>query len=389
MLKERILLQQINQYINSPEAIVITGMRRVGKTSLLKLIYESINSDNKIFLDLENPINRKYFDEVDYDKIKSTLEFLGLDFSHKAYIFLDEIQLIKNLPSVIKYLIDHYKIKFFLSGSASYYLKNLFSESLAGRKYIFELSTLNFEEFLLFKESSIKLPNSSKTITKPVFDKISTLYEEYILFGGFPEVVLKKNFNEKNKSLEDIFSSYFNLEIIGLGGFRKNKVIRDLILLLAQRVGTKLDIEKLSKELSISRPTLYEYISFLEGTYLIKTIKPFSKGRDIEIRKMPKIYFCDSGLLNYFARIDKGMLFENNVFQNLKLKGEVNYYQRKSGIEIDFILNMDTAIEVKMNPLDRDLSKLSALAEEIGIKKIAIVSKNYSNLENIWYGFLI
>ena len=81
------------------------------------------------------------------------------------------------------------------------------------------------------------------------------------MFGGFPEVVLKKNASKKKKSLEDIFTSYFQLEILKLGDFRRNKIIRDLILLLMQRVGTKLDIIKLSKELSVSRPTLYQYLS--------------------------------------------------------------------------------------------------------------------------------
>ncbi len=389
MLKERLLFNQIKKHIDSPEAIVITGMRRVGKTSLIRFIYDKIDSDNKIFLDLENPLNQKYFEEENYEKIKSTIEFLGVDFTRKSYLFLDEIQLLKNLPSVIKYLIDHYKVKCFLTGSASYYLKNLFAESLVGRKYLFELFPLDFKEFLSFKESNIKLPDNPDNISKPIFDTISNLYEEYLLFGGFPEVVLKKNISEKKKSLEDIFTSYFQLEVLKLGDFRRNDKIRDLILLLMQRVGTKLDIKKLSRELSVSRPTLHQYISFLEETYFIKTIRPFSKGKDIEIRKIPKVYLCDCGLVNNFAKLDEGALFENSIFQNLRIKGEVNYYQKKSGAEIDFILNKDTAIEVKINPSKQDAKKLSKIADELGIKKAVIVSKRYSDLKDIKYGFFI
>ncbi len=389
MLKERLLFNQIIKYIDSPEAIVITGMRRVGKTSLIRFIYDKIDSDNKIFLDLENPLNQKYFEEENYETIKSTLEFLGLDFTKKSYLFLDEIQLLKKIPSVVKYLIDHYQIKCFLTGSAVYYLKNFFTESLAGRKYIFELFPLNFKEFLLFKGSSIKLPDNLKTLKKSVFDTISNLYEEYLLFGGFPEVVLKKNTDGKRRSLEDIFTSYFQLEVLRIGDFKRNNKIRDLILLLMQRVGSKLDIQKLSRELSISRPTLYQYISFLEDTYLIKTIKPFSKGKDIEIRKMPKVYICDCGLVNNFTKLDEGALFENNIFQNLRIKGEINYYQRKSGVGIDFILNRNTAIEVKINPSRQDLNKLLRITAELGIKESFIVSKKFSELENIQYGFSI
>lgn len=125
-------------------------MRRTGKISLLRFIYGKISSENKLFLDLKNPLNQQYFDEPNYEKIKSNLEILELKFNKKPYLFLDEIQLIKNLPFVIKYLIDHYKIKCFLTGSASFYLKNLFSESLSGRKYLFELFPLTFKEFLFF-----------------------------------------------------------------------------------------------------------------------------------------------------------------------------------------------------------------------------------------------
>jgi len=389
MLIERLLYKQIKPYFVSPEAIIITGMRRTGKTSLLQFIYEQIDSSNKLFLDLQNPLNQKFFEETNYEKIKSELEILGLDFTKRPYLFLDEIQLVKNIPSVVKYLIDHYKLKCFLTGSASFYLKNLFSESLSGRKYLFELFPLTFKEFLLFKNSKIVLPQHSRSITRPIFDSLSNLYNEYLLFGGFPEVVLKNSIEEKKRALENIFSSFFQLEILRLGGFRKNKTIRDLMVVLMERISSKLDVQKLSRELGISRPTLYEYLSFLEATYYFSIVKPFSKNKDVEIRKIPKVYLCDSGLANYFARLNEGILFENNVFQNLRIKGEVNYYQKKSGVEIDFILNKKTALEVKINPQKMDLKKLRKISQEIGLKKFKIISKNYSYLENICYGFML
>jgi hypothetical protein len=100
---------------------------------------------------------------------------------------------------------------------------------------------------------------------------------------------------------------------------------------------------------------LNEYIAFLESTYFIKTIRPFSRGRSAEIRKTPKVYICDTGLANHFARLDTGALFENSVFQNLRLRGELSYYQKKTGVEIDFILNKEKAYEVKTNPYFSDL----------------------------------
>jgi len=387
MIKPRLILKEIKPYFDSPEAIIVTGMRRTGKTTLLNSIYQGIKSKNKVFLDLENPLNRKYFEEENYEQVRWAFEALGINFKDKPFIFLDEIQFVKNLASVVKYFIDHYKVKFFLTGSASFYLKNIFTETLVGRKYIFELFPLSFSEFLLFKESALKLPEEKSEITQPIFETFSILYDEFILFGGFPGVVLKSGLEEKKKALEDIFTSYFQLEVVQLGDFRRNEVIRDLMLLLMQRVGSKLDIQKLSKELKISRPSLTGYISFLEGTYFIKTVKPFSSGRDTEIRKMPKVYLCDSGLANHFAKLDPGALFENSVFQSLRLKTKLNYYQRKSGMEIDFIADEEKAYEVKITPQESDIRKLKEMAGMLNLFDFKIISKKYSRLKNVIYGF--
>ena len=388
-MKPRFIINDIKKYWDAPEAIVVTGMRRTGKTTLLQFIYEQIDSQNKIFLDLENPLNRKYFEEDNYERIKISFQILGIDFSIKSHIFLDEIQFVKNLPSVVKYFIDHYQVKFFLTGSASYYLKNLFTESLAGRKVIFELFPLSFQEFLTFKEVTVKIPADVNHITRPIFDLLSPLYEEYMLFGGFPGLVLKSSFDEKKKALEDIFTSFFQLEVIQLGDFRKNDVILDLMLLLMQRLGSRLDIQKISKELGVSRITIQSYIAFLEGTYFIKTIRPFGLGRNSEIRKMPKIYMCDTGLANHFARLDYGALFENSVFQNLRMHGEISYYRKKTGVEIDFILDQKQAYEVKVSPQISDVRKLHGLAQGLNLEGFNVVSKNYCNLESVIYGFML
>ncbi|MFC1522697.1 ATP-binding protein [Elusimicrobiota bacterium] len=389
MLKQRLLFNEIKPYFHSPEAIVITGMRRTGKTTILSQIYSEIDSKNKLFLDLENPLNRKYFEDGNYERIKSSLEFLGLDFTAKVFIFLDEIQFLRNLPSVVKYLVDHYNAKFFLTGSASFYLKNLFAESLAGRKYIFELFPLSFNEFLRFKDASFAMPSRAHEITRHLFDSISPLYDEYVMFGGFPGVVLKTSVEEKKKVLDDIFSSFFQMEVIGFGDFRRNEAVRDLMLLLLERIGSKLDVQKLSKEIGVSRPTINAYLSLLEDTYFIKTIRPFGRGVDTEIRKMPKVYACDCGLANHHAKLDMGALFENSVFQNLRLKGKLNYYQKKNGVEIDFILDKKIAFEVKTSARDSDIKKLQKTSEALSLEENSVVSRNFSELKNIKYAFML
>ena len=93
-------------------------MRRVGKTTLLKLLFDKINSKNKVFLDLENLINQRIFNEVDFDNVWNNLKSFGLSNTSKAFVFLDEIQTFPRIVNVIKYLYDHYDIKFFLTGPA-------------------------------------------------------------------------------------------------------------------------------------------------------------------------------------------------------------------------------------------------------------------------------
>lgn len=389
MIYSRYLYEEVKEYFHSPESVILTGMRRTGKTTLLNLIYGNVETENKILLDFENPLNRKYFEEENYEKIRASFEFLGINFAQRPYIFLDEIQFFKNIPSVVKYFIDHYKVKFFLTGSASYYLKNLFTESLAGRKIIFEVFPLSFSEFLIFKNAGFNVPEKKSDVTRSVYETIAPLYDEYMLYGGFPEVVLKGSLKEKQKALEDIFTSFFQLEVVQLGDFRRNEIIRDLMLLLLQSTGSGLDIQRISRDLKVARPTLYDYLAFLEGTYFIKTIRPFSKGKSTELRKIPKVYACDTGIANHFARLDTGHLFENSVFQNLRIKGKINYYQRKSGGEIDFILNKEDAFEVKLNPDESDLRKLKTLAADLSLNEYKIISKNYSEMENVIYGFML
>jgi predicted AAA+ superfamily ATPase len=389
VIKPRKIFKILEPYYSSPEAIIVTGMRRTGKTTVLQHLHDQIESGNKLFIDLENPLNRKYFEEENYERIKTTLIGLGIDFSKPAYVFLDEIQFVRSLPSVVKYFIDHNKTKFFLTGSASFYLKNLFTETLAGRKYIFQLHPLDFDEFLQFKGSSLRIPARGEPVPQPLHETIDPLYDEYLLYGGFPGIVLKETAEEKNRSLDDIFTSFFQLEVGQLGDFKRNDVIRDLMLLLMQRTGTKLDIHKISKELGVARPTLKQYVSFLNDTFFIKTIPPFSEGRDTEIRKAPKVYACDTGLLNRLARLETGRLLENSVFQNLLPLGDIRYYQRKSGVEIDFILDKKHAFEVKLKPDESDLKRLSNLAKELKLKDFAIVSKNYTTLPDSMYAFQV
>lgn len=378
---------ELENQINSKEIIVLTGMRRTGKTTLLKMIFDIIPSNNKVFLDLENILEQNVFNEIDYNNIWHNLAVYNINSKNKAFIFIDEIQLFPEIVKSIKYLYDHYDIKFFVTGSSSFYLKNLFPESLAGRKIIFNLFPLTFQEFLRFKNNDVhyvqKFEEKDKNKNKIKHEKLTGFVDEYLLYGGFPQVVLEHNIEQKKRILNDIFNSYFQYEVMNLGDFRKIDIFKKLIFLLVKRVGSKIDISKIASEISVSRETVYSYITFLEGTFFIRLLAPYSTNIDREVSGTKKVYLCDTGLINLIDRIPAGNVFENAVLNNIA-ENKISYYQKRSGFEIDFLLkNSNTAIEVKLNGNVIDYKKLIRTALKLKYNNSYLITKEFNEADNI------
>ncbi len=387
MIFPRKIEKELKKQIETKEIIILTGMRRTGKTVLMQSLFDSIPIGNKVFLDLENPLNRKVFEEINYDNIWKNLERFGISNKTKPYVFLDEIQLMRQIPSAVKYIYDHYDVKFFLTGSSSYYLKNLFSESLAGRKIIFELFPLDFEEYLAFqgraKEFFADFREKEKKKNEIDFGIYEKYYDDYLEFGGFPGVALEKDIGQKKKLLNDVFTSYFERDVKTLADFKNVNKLRDLIILLTARVGSKIEISKIASELAVSRETVYNYLSFLENTYFIFLLNPFSRSPDREVSGARKVYFCDNGILNILGRVSSGTILENAVYRGLKNYGKINYYQRRTGAEIDFILNGKIGFEVKNQGGSYDVKKIAKLNKNIGLKENYVISKNYSKDDGV------
>lgn len=366
----------LKEHLASKQITVITGMRRTGKTTLVKQLLSDIASENKIYIDLERIDNREIFSEKNYDSIIYTLQQRGLDIKRKAYIALDEIQLSHNIPSVLKYLYDNYNIKFIITGSSSYYLKNLFTESLAGRKKVFELYPLDFGEFLVFKEIDYSSGNFlNKKFNPAEYERLKGYYEEYLEYGGFPEVALSAKSNEKKDLITDIISSYINIDIKTLADFRNQESLYKLMKMLAARSCTRLDYSKLSRLIGISRITLQNYVDFFEKTYLISRIPVLTKNPDREIVKAKKIYFCDNGIMNALENVSSGVKFENAVYTQLHHKGSLCYYALKTGREIDFILDKDIALEIKESPLESDRIALKELSSRLRVKAFRLIGR--------------
>ncbi|MBX7046666.1 MAG: ATP-binding protein [Ignavibacteria bacterium] len=392
MVYNRKILSECKKHLSSRQVTVLTGMRRTGKTTIIKQLLDSVKSQNKIYFDLEELNLRSVFGSANYKSIIDFISTLGIDFSRKAYIAIDEIQNVKNLPSVIKFIYDNYKVKFLLTGSSSYYIKNLFSESLAGRKKIFNVNTLDFGEFLTFKNPALDLKKISfSKFNENLYNTLNPYYEEYIKFGGFPEVVLAKTKQSKKDLLNDILDSYISIDIRQFKNFKDAGELKTLFKILASRAGSKIDISKLSAAAGISRPTLYSYMELLESTFFVKRLNVISKNPDVEISKAQKLYICDNGLLNVLAEVSSGVQFENCVFNQLQNLGGLNYYSLKTGKEINFILNKNTAYETKERFALQDVSKLKHLASKIKLKKFNVIFR-YPSLaqpSQIWGGFIV
>ncbi len=268
-----------------------------------------------------------------------------------------------------------------------------FSESLAGRKKIFEIFPLTFNELLRFK--GVVFPSEGRFSARPFilaeYERLKHYYDEYIQFGGFPEVVLADTVSDKRDLISDILSSYINFDIISITDIKRSADVFRLVRLLASRIGSKLEITKLTKLLGLNRSTVENYLHLLEQSYLIRSIPVLANSPDREIVKARKVYFLDNGIAAAVADLSSGAKFENAVFNQLLHFGEIAYYQMKTGREIDFILNKATAFEAKETATASDLKSLQNLAKNLEITDChVVVKKPLAAFDGmVWGGFLM
>ena len=237
---------------------------------------------------------------------------------------------------------------------------------------------LGFKEFLVFKEAckpQLEL-EKNRPFLRTYYDLYSSLYEEYIQYGGFPEVVLADSNADREDYLSDIINSYIELDIKLLSDFEMTDTLYKLMLLLAGRTGSKLDYSKLANIIGINRHKVKGYISLLEHTYFIRLVKPFSKGIDKELTRQPKIYFSDTGTLNKLQKgLSGGHIFENAVANQFAPLGQLNYFETTKGKEIDFIFDKKVAYEVKETPAVQHLNSLRYNSESVGLKKFHLIGR--------------
>jgi uncharacterized protein len=394
-MKKRFLYYELIKQLEHKNALVITGMRQVGKTTLMRQVFEETDGP-KLWFDFDNPLDLILFENPDYHAIYRSLSDLSGNKNKRLFIFIDELQNYPEATKVIKFLIDYYGVKFIVSGSSSYYLRNLFPESLSGRKFLYLMNPLSFQELLYFRdkielEKALSKEINDKLIPKGLFDYKQYEYEylDFMRYGAMPEVVLTESVETRILVLKNIFRSFFEKDIRILSDFKDISEVRDLIRLLVQRVGSMLDISRISVEMGIERKKIYSYLEFLQGVFFIRLLPRFSKSIDRSIAGGKKIYFTDTGLLGIIGQINDGQLFENAVMNQLANYGELSFYNQRSVSEIDAILDNKLAFEIKLTGTPSDTRHLASLCSKLHIEKFNVISLNYKEDGNLIYPMFI
>lgn len=355
-------------------AVLITGSRRVGKTTLLKQLIlhliteERVRPKNILYVLLDHPRLAKISILEIVEEFRRTHL---LDRSEKIFLFFDEVQYLKDWEQEVKSLLDLENVKIFLSGSAS---TELFQKTpfLTGRYEKIKIDPLNFEEFLQFKGVNISPTEEYK---------YGEYLEEYIKIGGYPEYILQRD----SSYFTDLLESIIFKDIVYMHGIKNPDIIRDLLLLLSDRNGHQTSFTKLGKILGITVDTTKEYMNFLKQTFIIEEIERFSTSRSKKIYSAKKFYLHDTGLLHDLSsKFNLGSAAENILYKFLSANFNVNFYYENQR-EIDFVFRdeknklvlVESKFIDKIDELnDGMMSAIENAAIDLGGDKVFVITRS-------------
>ncbi|MBU2637473.1 MAG: ATP-binding protein [Nanoarchaeota archaeon] len=323
----RELLDEVLKWFKDRRVIILTGIRRCGKSTLLKEIMQSVpgwcyaNFEDEKFLD---------FQAQDFELLN---EVLVEAYGNVGAYFFDEIQNIDKFETFVRRLQDEGK-KVVITGSNASLLSKEFGTRLTGRYKPFEIYPFSFREFLDFYGAKAE-KNDFYRVEKKV--GLIKMFNEYLALGGMPEYL-------KNKDKEYMRTLYENIlykDVIVRYSVRKQKIIKELVSLLASNISCQFTYNSLKNSLGLSNAiTVKEYISYLSNSYLFFELRKFSYSVKQQLNSPRKIYLIDSAFsqacgLNFSE--NRGRMLENAVFIELKRKNREVYYYADKG-ECDFII---------------------------------------------------
>ena len=362
MLIKRQLFEALKAHLGKKEISLIVGPRQAGKTTLMNLLRENLQAQGKrtASLNLDVESDRQFFESQESLLRKVALE-LG---SQGGYVFIDEIQRKEDAGLFLKGLYDmNLPYKFIVSGSGSLELKEKIHESLAGRKRVFELGTLNFIEFANHK-TDYKYEQNLPEFFAVEKQRTQNLLEEYLSFGGYPRVVLEETVGEKRKIIAELYQSYLERDIAYLLGVQKTERFTALTRLMASQIGQLATISEIANTLNVTIATVNNYLWYMEKTFLLHRVAPYFRNMRKELTKTPVFYFYDLGMRNYAlgsfngtpaSPSESGFLFQNFIHLVLREKisdtsNQIHHWRTTNKAEVDFVLDKNTEvvpIEVK------------------------------------------
>jgi len=366
-LIERDIYKKIEKHLLKKEITIISGTRQCGKSTILNKLRENLKKEGKKTLFLN-------FDfEKDKEFLKSQIALvdkLKFEFGNdKGYVFIDEIQRKEDAGLYLKGIYDlKLPYKFIVSGSCSIELKEKIQESLAGRKRVFEMNTVNFTEFVNYK-TNYKYSDRLNKYFEIEKDKTDKFLTEFMNYGGYPRVVTEEDVSERIELINEIYNSYIERDLIKLLNINKPEIFKDIFRMLSIMSAKLINFSNIADDTNTSIQTLKKYLYFAEKTYSIKSIRPYFNNPSKELRKTPMIYFTDIGLMNFAIgkygllsnSIDFGFVFQNFIYNVLKEKvkrnTEIKYWRTTDKAEVDFVIDRITdviPIEIKYKKLKRD-----------------------------------
>jgi len=338
MFYRKSYLNQIKKDLKKEKILLLVGSRQVWKTTILNTLEKELEW-NKLYINLEDFFWKSFETKNEFVNF---LEFENwFNLNEEWYLFLDEVQYLKNPESLLKSLYDDKKIKakIIATGSRFWGQKKLWS-SLVWRGKIIFIKTFSFLEFLEIKWKNIS------NIEKIDFTFLEEFLKEYLVFWGYPSVILAKTKEDKIRELKKIIDRFIEKDFMYF--MKSDDLInfKKVFQFLALNIWNIIKIWKITDTLWVSKYKVNWFLKFLLDSYLIKEIPPFYTDKSKEYNSQDEYVFLDLGLLNYIKwsfdyNLSDWKIIENFVAIQLFDKNRENnifYYNKKNWTEIDFIL---------------------------------------------------
>lgn len=376
---ERELEPQIWSELNESIVSAVTGMRRVGKTTLLQRIINRL-------LEKTKPLNILYYSfDIERVPVKELLQTyfeeirnIDVESVDKTYVLLDEVQKIGNWSGHVKAYADSYNnLKFVVTGSSSANIRRGGGESLVGRMSLHHLNPFSFREFLKFK--GIKVPRKEfGNFSLPVNgNEIRARFGEYMETGGFPGLL---NFEEskRRERLRDIIDLALFRDVIEIFDLNRPELLNGIFRIISSNSGQTVNYNKISRQLDAQYRTVKKYIECLESSFLIGLSRRFEKNVFKEYRKRPKIYVSDHAFCG-LESAKQGLKAETVAFNHLAGRGKIGYWRNNNG-EVDLVVQrngevMGLEIKYKKTIKAKELNNLKAFGKKYPESKTFLITK--------------